>query len=144
MSIKYRIPIVLCIIGLFFLNWGGIVGLRESARVNQETMYMGTIQDVRDKETAIKNGTETEFHMVVNFDSLGIRDIRVNSVTYYTHRAGERIGFKLDRREAYGDDEKWSMLTLLSFFADVGALCYVINLINEYYAKRKRRRKWQD
>jgi hypothetical protein len=61
----------------------------------ERTSQVGTVISKSQDEVTIKNGTQTELYLNIQFDKVGFKSIEVEPTTYFGSDVGERVSFGL-------------------------------------------------
>lgn len=87
--------------------------------LQQEETYCGIVEVKSSEEVNIKYGTKTELYIMVNFDKLGLKEIRPSKETYHSISKGQRICFDLESPEVieFENSYKHFLFNLCGLFA---------------------------
>ena len=80
------------------LHVGAIDEVKHVIHINQEKTYCGTVLSIESALRKEKHGTNTKYHLLVNFDEIGTRLVDVTPETFYTRSEGTRVCFDLSNR----------------------------------------------
>jgi hypothetical protein len=61
----------------------------------ERTSQVGTVISKSQDEITIKNGSQTELYLNIQFDKVGFKSIEVEPTTYFGSDVGERVSFGL-------------------------------------------------
>lgn len=61
----------------------------------ERTNQVGTVISKSQDEVTIKNGSQTELYLNIQFDKVGFKSIEVEPTTYFGSDVGERVSFGL-------------------------------------------------
>lgn len=61
----------------------------------ERTSQVGTVISKSQDEVIIKNGSQTELYLNIQFDKVGFKSIEVEPTTYFGSDVGERVSFGL-------------------------------------------------
>lgn len=115
------------IITLFTLIISIYICITGFNNASKETQYCGTIVEIFNKphhELQTNNYyVYYEQYFLVNFDSIGLKAIKVDMTTFMSNHIGDKVCFMLDK----GQIGKSNTVDIIMFF--MGITCIIINSV---------------
>ncbi len=92
--------------GVFlFVNYHAVHHAIKMNQWMEKKKYCGIVENIDTQLEAVKHGTQTDYYLVVNFEKIGKKAIKVSPQTFYNSKPGERICFDLSHQFVYGRGE---------------------------------------
>jgi hypothetical protein len=105
--------------------------VRGFSLAHKEEKYCGIVVETQNQPYSGKHEIYYEQYILVNFDSIGMKAIRVDMTTFMSHKKGDKICFMLDENQVSNSTKHFSMFifgliaTIILIFVIIG---YIFNI----------------